>query len=123
MKEVKTGFGVVFLALVCAVLVAALDVLPTLRGLPLHGLFVVPVIWVALWSAEEDVLPLTAMAMTVTFLSLASSVISPAETSTTPAHVGERTIVIITIWITVLLALLRKRARRTYKWINLAGKR
>jgi threonine/homoserine/homoserine lactone efflux protein len=63
------------------------------------------------------------MAITVTFLSLASSVISAAETSTTPVHVGERTIVIITIWITVLLALLRKRARRTYKWINLAGKR
>jgi hypothetical protein len=40
-----------------------------------------------------------------------------------PIPIGDRVVVITAIWSTVLLAVLRKRARRTYKWINLAGRR
>ena len=41
-------------------------------------------------------------------------------TSKSPVHII--LIIISIIWLTVMLALLRKRARRTYRWINLAGK-
>jgi hypothetical protein len=39
-----------------------------------------------------------------------------------PAPVVDRLIVASIIWFTVLLAILRKRARRTFKWITLAGR-
>jgi hypothetical protein len=110
-----------FLVLIVALGVTALDVLPKLRGLPWYELFVIPVVWLALWSAEDDVLPVTAMAIIVNILALLPSIVFHG--STARAALVERGIVIGTIWLTVMIALLRKRARRTYKWINLLGGR
>lgn len=59
------------------------------------------------------------MAWFVTFLVLLPGFLSFGFES--EAVIRERGIVVATIWVTVLIALLRKRARRTYKWINLAG--
>lgn len=121
MKESKTNIWIVLIALAFAVGIAVLDLLPGLTQLPWHGLFVVPVVWIALWSAEDDGLPVIAMAVTVTILALLRGFVSHDSAATVP--LGERMIVVGTIWMTVALALLRKRARRTFKWINLAGRR
>jgi hypothetical protein len=121
MKESKTNISIVLIAFAFAVGVAVLDLLPGLRQMPWHGLFVVPVVWIALWSAEDDGLPVIAMAVIVSVLALLRGVLSHDSAAT--VSLGDRMIVVGTIWITVALALLRKRARRTFKWINLAGRR
>lgn len=53
MKRPKTSPRILILALVLALGVAVLDHLPRVEGLPWFGLFVVPVVWLALWSAED----------------------------------------------------------------------
>lgn len=125
MNKPKTSPWFVILALIFALGVTALDflpelhILPGLAGLPWYELFVIPIVWLALWSVEEDVLVLIAMAVIVTGLALLRSLI-PHDGA---VELAGRGIVIGTIWLTVMIALLRKRARRTYKWINLLGDR
>jgi hypothetical protein len=57
----------------------------------------------------------------VTLLTLFGGIMSHEATASVP--LGDRAAVITSIWLTVLLALLRKRARRTFKWITLIGRR
>jgi hypothetical protein len=127
MKKPKTSPWFVILALSFALGVTVLDFLPVpnflpgLAGLPWYELFVIPIVWLALWSAEDDVFLLIAMAVIVTGLALLRSLMPHDEAA--DISLGGRGIVIGTIWLTVMTALLRKRARRTYKWINLLGDR
>lgn len=121
MKEPKTNLWVVVLAFVLALGVTILDHFSAPKGVPWHGLFIIPVIWIAIWSAEDDVFLLTSMAVIVTGLALLPVMTSAGSAAATPFT--DRVVVLATIWLTVLIALLRKRAQRTYKWINLAGRR
>ncbi len=121
MKEPKTSVWIGIVTFACALGVTVLDFLPWFRGLPWYGLYVVPVVWIALWSAEDDVFPVTALAVIVSLLSMLRGFVSVG--SVAPISIGDRVVIITAIWSTVLLAVLRKRARRTYKWINLAGRR
>lgn len=121
MKEPKTSVRIMIASSALAVTITVLDLLPVARGIPWHGLFVMPVVWMALWSAEEDSVPITFMAILVSLLALVRGFVSH-ETSTTVPF-GDRAIVIASIWLTVLLACLRKRARRTFRWITLIGRR
>lgn len=121
MKEPKTSVWIGIVTFLCALAVAVMDFLPVFRGLPWYGLYVVPVVWIALWSAEEDVVPVTALAVVVSLLAMLRGYVSIGNVP--PIAIGDRVVVITAIWSTVLLAVLRKRARRTYKWINLAGRR
>ena len=121
MKEPKTSVGIIALTLTVAVGITVLDLLPGIRAFPWHGLYVIPVVWIALWSAEDDIVPITMMALVVTLLALFRGIMSPETAATIPF--GDRAAVITSIWLTVLLALLRKRARRTFKWITLIGRR
>ena len=120
-KEPKTSIWIGIVTFVCALAVAVVDFLPAFRGLPWYGLYVVPVVWIALWSAEEDVVPVTALAVIVSLLAMLRGFLSIG--TLLPIAIGDRVVVVTAIWSTVLLAVLRKRARRTYKWINLAGRR
>lgn len=104
------------LALGVALGVAALDYRAGFGDVPWHALFVIPVVWIALWSAEDDILPVTIMAAIATMLALARVIMSHGIDSS-PSF-GERAVIVGIIWITVLLALLRKRTRRTFKWIK-----
>lgn len=121
MKEPKTNVWIGIVTISCAFIVAFIDFLPHMRGLPWYGLYIIPVVWIALWSAEDDVFPVTGLAVIVSLLLLLPGYISVGKIGPTP--IGDRVIVMTVIWATVLLAVLRKRARRTYKWINLAGRR
>jgi hypothetical protein len=120
-KEPKTSIWIGVVTFACALGVTLLDFLMPARTLPWYGLYVVPVVWIALWSAEEDVVPVTALAVIVSVLAMLRGFVSIG--SLTPIPIGDRVIVVTAIWSTVLLAVLRKRARRTYRWINLAGRR
>lgn len=119
MRGPKTNIWTLYLAGAFALVVTVLDVLPWLESVPWYGFFVVPVIWVALWSVEDDILPLFTVALMVTILAMIRSVVSVRILA--PAPIVDRLIIVTIIWLTVLLAVLRKRARRTYKWINLAA--
>ncbi len=121
MKEPKTSLWVVLLVFAVAILIALLDALSGSTVLPWHGLFVIPVVWIALWSAEEDVVPVTTMAVLVTILILLPGYFSHERLSR--GWLGERLIVMSSIWATVFLALARKRGRRTYRWVSLIGRR
>ena len=121
MKEPKTSIRIVLVTVALAVMITVMDLLPGLRGIPWHGLFVLPVVWIALWSAEDDIVPITVLAILVTLLVLVRGFVSAGTTAT--VTFGDRAIVILTIWLTVLLAFLRKRARRTFRWITLIGPR
>jgi hypothetical protein len=121
-KKLKTNIWTLLLALAFAFLVTALDFLPGLKSVPLYGFLIIPVVWVALWSAEDDVGPVTTVAVIVTILTMVRTFLSSFGI-TTPVPYIDRVVVVCSIWLTVLLALLRKRAQRTYKWINLAGRR
>jgi hypothetical protein len=120
-KEPKTSIRIMLVTFTLAVGITVLDLLPGMRGLPWHGLYVIPVVWIALWSAEDDVVPITVMAWVVTLLALVRGFVSHETSATVP--LPDRIIVIASIWLTVLLAVLRKRARRTFRWITLIGKR
>ena len=120
MKRPKTNIWTLFLAVAFALVITALDVLPRFEDIPWYVFFVVPVVWVALWSAEDDVLPLTAVAVIVTGLATIQSHFSLGIV--TPAPMVDRLIVVSIVWLTILLAVLRKRTRRTFKWITLAGR-
>lgn len=121
MKGPKTNWWIVLFALVFSFGVASLEYLSIVNSIPWYELFVIPVVWIALWSAEDDVFLLAGTAVIVTGLALLP-VLWSSETAN-PVFFAERTIAIATIWLTVLIALLRKRAQRTFKWINLAGRR
>lgn len=121
MKPPKTNLWIVLAAVGTATAIAVLDLWPAARIAPWHGLFVIPVVWIALWSAEDDVVPVTAVATFVSVLVILKGLVSHETSHTLP--LADRLIVMAGIWLTVLLALLRKKARRTYKWINLAGRR
>ncbi|MBD0315569.1 MAG: hypothetical protein ICV75_02665 [Nitrospiraceae bacterium] len=121
MKEPKTSLWVVLLVFAVAILIALLDGLFVSAVLPWHGLFVIPVVWIALWSAEEDAVPVTTMAVIVTILILLPGYFSHERLSR--GWFGERLVVIGSIWATVFLALARKRGRRTYRWVSLIGRR
>ncbi|HLZ33439.1 MAG TPA: hypothetical protein VKP13_05455 [Nitrospira sp.] len=120
MKGPKTNIWTLLLAGAFALVITCLDLLPSLKGVPWYGFFVVPVVWVALWSAEDDVLPLIIMAIVVTILAMIRTVVFVG--SVTPTLIVDRLVVVSIIWLTLLLALLRKRARRTFKWITLSGR-
>jgi hypothetical protein len=119
-KMPKTSLWIIVLALVVSLGVTILDHLPTSRGVPWYGLFVIPVIWIALWSAEDDVFPLMSVAFIVTGLALLPVLSSFGREGLAPYT--ERVVVLASIWLTVTIALLRKRAQRTYKWIRLLGR-
>lgn len=119
-EEPKTSIGIMVITLAMAVGITALDLLPEVRSIPWHELFVLPVVWIALWSAEDDILSIAAMAMFVTILALLGGWVS--HETAAPIPIGDRLIVIAVIWLTVLLALFRKRARRRFKWITLIGR-
>ena len=120
MKRPKTNIWTLVLAVAFALVIMVLDLMPWLKNVPWYGFFIVPVIWVALWSAEDDILPLTTVAVIVTGFAMLRSHVSIGLW--TPAPVVDRVIVVSIIWLTVLLAVMRKRTRRTFKWITLAGR-
>src|SRR5690348_11543965 len=96
----KTNAWTLFLALIFALLIAALDFLPAVKGLlPWHSFFVVPVIWIALWSAEDDVFPVTAIAVIVTVFVLLRGFLS--FWSSAPIALVDRIVIISIIWLTV----------------------
>jgi hypothetical protein len=119
-KKPKTNIWTLLFAVAFALVITALDLLPWFKGVPWYVCFVVPVVWVALWSAEDDVLPLITVGLIVTILTMSRSVVSVGILD--PAPIIDRLIVGSIIWLTVLLAVLRKRARRTFNWITLAGR-
>ena len=121
MKAPKTSSWIVLLAFTLLFGIAILDHLSTFGPVPWYGLFVIPVVWIALWSAEDDVLLLAGVATLATGLAILPVLWSVGTDR--PVPVTERAMAIATVWLTVLIALLRKRAQRTYKWINLAGRR
>lgn len=121
MREPKTSLWLVLLVFAVAILISLLDMLADSMPLPWHGLFVIPVVWIALWSAEDDAVPVTSMAIVVTVLILIPGYV--ADGSVSGSWLGDRLVVMSSIWATVLLALLRKRGRRTYKWVSLIGRR
>lgn len=121
MQAPKTSLWIIVLALAVSLGVTYLDHLPTLKGVPWYGLFVIPVIWIALWSAEDDVYLLTGVAVIVTGLALLPVFSSFGKEGLAPY--AERVVVLVSIWLTVVIALLRKRAQRTFKWIQLLGRR
>lgn len=120
MREPRTSLGVMLLAASAALVVAACDAYEVFGGGPWHVLLVIPVIWIALWSAEDDRLPVIVMAVIVTGLAIGGGMAS--QMGPTCDCVVERGQVVGIVWITVVLALLRKRARSTYKWINLMSR-
>jgi hypothetical protein len=119
-RGAKTNIWTLVLAVAFALVVSGLDLLPRLESVPWYAFFVIPVIWVALWSAEDDVLPIIAVAVIATSLAMLRSHVSVGIWA--PAPIVDRLIVASIIWLTVVLAILRKRARRTFKWITLAGR-
>ena len=119
MDKPTTSPWLMLLVLGLASGVTALDFLPEVEGLPWYELFVIPIVWLALWSAENDVFLLFAMAVILTMLTLLRTLIPHGETIN--SSIGGRVIVVGTIWLTVVIAVFRKRTRRTYKWINLLG--
>lgn len=121
MRAPKTDLWIAVLAFMAAVGVTVLDHFPAWTSVPWHGLFVIPVIWIAVWSAEDDVFLLTGMALIVTGLTLLPILTSFGGGGA--ASLIDRVVTLAAIWLTVLISLLRKRAQRTYKWINLAGRR
>ncbi len=121
MKEPKTSLWVALATCAGAVAVAVVDLLPQMRGLPWYVLHVIPVVWIALWSAEDDVYPVTGLAIFASVLAMLPGYVT--VDGTRPIPITDRVLVITVIWATVLIAVLRKRARRTFRWINLAGKR
>jgi len=120
MKRPKTNIWTLVLAVAFALVIMVLDLMPWLKNVPWHGFFIVPVIWVALWSAEDDILPLTTVAVIVTGFAMLRSHVSIGLWA--PAPIVDRVMVVSIIWLTVLLAVTRKRTRRTFKWITLAGR-
>ncbi len=121
MRPPKTSLWIIVLALAVSLGITILDHLTTLKGMPWYGLFVVPVILIALWSAEDDVYLLMGVAVIVTGLALMPVLSSFGRAGL--ASYTERVVVLVTIWFTVIIALLRKRAQRTFKWIHLLGRR
>lgn len=121
MNAPKTSLWIVAFAFALSLGVTILDHLSPLNGVPWHGLYVLPVIWIAIWSAEDDVFLLTGMAVIVTGLALLPVLSSIGSQGSVPFP--DRVVVLVTIWLTVIISFLRKRAQRTYKWINLAGRR
>lgn len=121
MREPKTNLWIIVLALTFALGVTILDFMPWFQGWSWHALYAIPVIWIALWSSEEDAFLLITVAIIATILALLRGLISLDSVPFTP--IGDRTMVGAVIWLTVLLSFLRKRAQRTYKWINLSSKR
>ena len=119
-KKPKTNIWTLLLAVAFALVITVLDLLPWFKGVPWYVCFVVPVVWVALWSAEDDVFPLISVGFIVTILTMVRSVVFVGILVPTPLI--DRLIVGSIIWLTVLLAVLRKRARRTFNWITLAGR-
>ena len=120
MKRPKTNIWTLVLAIAFALVIMLLDLMPWLQDVPWYGFFLVPVIWVALWSAEDDILPLTTVAVIVTGFAMLRSHVSIGLWA--PAPIVDRVMVVSIIWLTVLLAVMRKRTRRTFKWITLAGR-
>jgi hypothetical protein len=119
-REPKTSLWIVLLVFAVAIMIALLDAVSDSALLPWHGLFVIPVVWIALWSAEEDAGPVTMMAIVVTILMLIPGF---SHDTVSRGWWGDRLIVMGSVWATVFLALLRKRGRRTYKWVSLIGRR
>ena len=66
MKRPKTNIWTLVLAVAFALVIMVLDLTPWFKNVPWYGFFIVPVIWIALWSAEDDILPLTTVAVIVT---------------------------------------------------------
>lgn len=120
MKRIKTSLWIIVLAFAVALGVAVLEAIPWRPTWSWHALYVIPVVWIALWSVEDDLFLLPAMAVVVTGLALLHLVfpLGPME----PDPLSDRIVVLFVIWSTVLIALLRKRARRTFKWIDLSTK-
>lgn len=121
MNGTKTSPLTIVAALGFAACVCVLDILPS-HGWSWTALYVVPVVWIALWSSLDDVMLVTATAIVVTALTFVPCLV-PQDGDVACASNGERLIVTGTIWLTVLLSVSRKKTQRTFKWINLSSKR
>jgi len=119
-KEAKTSAIIGIVTFTCALGVTVLDFLmPT--HVPWYGLYAIPVVWMALWSADEDAFSVVVLAILVSLLSLLRGFLSFGNL--VPMRIEDRLPLLAVIWSTVLLAVLRKRTRRTFRWINLARRR
>ncbi len=119
MNGTKTSPLTILAALGFAACVCALDFMPS-PGWSWTALYVIPVVWIALWSPPDDVRLVTAMAIVATVLAFIPCLVpqnGPCVSN------GERLITTGAIWLTVLLSVSRKKRQRTFKWINLSGKR
>jgi|GEM_PF-4257450 hypothetical protein len=121
MNGTKTSPLTIVAALGFAACVCALDVMPS-PGWSWAALYVIPVVWIALWSPPDDVMLVTATAIVVTALTFVPCLV-PQDGDGACASNGERLIVTGAIWLTVLLSVSRKKTQRTFKWINLSSKR
>lgn len=118
MNGTKTRPLTILSAFVFAVSVAALDLLATT---PMWtALYVIPVVWLALWSSAEDVIVVSIAAMVMTGFDFLPCLLPHGER--TACDGGARLIALGAIWLTVLLALSRKKSQRTFRWISLSGK-
>ncbi len=118
MNGTKTRPLTILSAFVFAGCVALLDVLSTT---PLWtALYVIPVVWIALWSTAEDVRVVSMAAIVVTGFDFLPCFLPHGERIVCDG--GARLIALGAIWLTVLLALSRKKSQRTFRWISLSGK-
>ena len=120
MNGTKTSPLTILAALAFAACVCALDFMPS-PGWSWAALYVIPVVWIALWSSPDDVVLVIATAIVVTALAFAPDLFSQ-DGDVARASNGERLIVTGAIWLTVLLYVSRKKTQLTFKWINLSSK-
>jgi len=114
----KTSPMAVVAALAAAAVVFILD--------RVHGggpaadlLYVVPVTLIAMWSSPKDPALVILVAAVVSVLS-AAGLVSPTSNGTTSPGVTHHGVVLIAIWSTAVLSLVRKRKERTTLWIGLS---
>lgn len=121
MNGTKTSPLTILSASVFTVSVAALDVLLS-PSWSWFVLYIIPVVWIALWSSEDDAVLLSVSSMIVTGCDFLPCVFHH-DSGSTCGPAANRLIVAGAIWLTVLLSLARKKTQRTFKWINLSRKR
>ncbi len=121
MNGTKTSPLTILAALGFAACVCTLDFMPS-PGWSWTALYAIPVVWIALWSSPDDAMLVTVIAIVATVLAFVPCFVPWNDAGVCTSN-GERLIATGVIWLTVLLSISRKKTQRTFKWINLSGKR
>ena len=118
MSTWKTGPMAVVAALAAAAVVFVLDRAQG-GGPAVELLYVVPVTLIAMWSSPKDPALVILVAAAVSALSLAG-LASPLSHGMSCPGITHHGMVLIAIWLTAALSLLRKRKERRTLWIGLS---